>query len=140
MIAVSESTPGPIMINLATYVGSVKGGFLGSAVATFAVVLPSFVIILLVMVIFRRLMHEPCVKAVIDGLIPCVIGIISAVGGYMMLRCCFATGTDWTPDFKALLLTLFLAFLMFGSKPVFRRKMSPITLILVSAVLGIVFY
>ena len=139
MIAVSESTPGPIMINLATYVGSVKGGFLGSVVATFAVVLPSFVIILLVMVIFQRLMKNPYVEAVINGLIPCVIGIISAVGGYMMLRCCFATGADWAPDFKALFLTAFLALLMFGSKPLLRKKLSPIMLILISAVLGILF-
>ena len=48
MIAVSESTPGPIMVNLATYVGSSQGGFLGAVIATAAVVLPSFLIILLV--------------------------------------------------------------------------------------------
>ena len=49
MIAISESTPGPIMVNLATYVGSSQGGLLGAIIATLAVVLPSFIIILLVM-------------------------------------------------------------------------------------------
>ena len=49
MIAVSESTPGPIMVNLATYVGSSQAGFWGSLIATTAVVLPSFIIILLIM-------------------------------------------------------------------------------------------
>ena len=48
MIAVSESTPGPIMVNLATFVGQSQGGLLGAIIATLAVVLPSFIIILLV--------------------------------------------------------------------------------------------
>ena len=55
MIAVSESTPGPIMVNLATYVGSSQAGFLGAVIATLAVVLPSFVIILLVMIALKNL-------------------------------------------------------------------------------------
>ena len=48
MIAISESTPGPIMVNLATYVGSSQGGFFGALLATLAVVLPAFFIIILV--------------------------------------------------------------------------------------------
>ena len=55
MIAVSESTPGPIMVNLATYVGSSQAGLLGSFLATLAVVLPSFVIILLIMIVLKNL-------------------------------------------------------------------------------------
>ena len=54
MIAVSESTPGPIMVNLATYVGSEKAGILGSLIATFAVILPSFIIVLLITVLLKR--------------------------------------------------------------------------------------
>ena len=53
MIAVSESTPGPIMVNLATYVGSAEAGFLGALVATLAVVLPSFMIILLITALLK---------------------------------------------------------------------------------------
>ena len=53
MIAVSESTPGPIMVNMATYVGSSQAGFWGALVATTAVVLPSFLIILLVCVLMK---------------------------------------------------------------------------------------
>ena len=53
MIAVSESTPGPIAVNMATFVGSAEGGFLGSLVATLGVVLPSFIIILLIFVIIE---------------------------------------------------------------------------------------
>lgn len=54
MIAVSESTPGPIMVNLATYVGASQAGFLGAMVATFAVVLPSFLIVLAVTAVFIK--------------------------------------------------------------------------------------
>lgn len=59
MIAVSESTPGPIMVNLATYVGSSQAGFSGALIATTAVVLPSFIIILLVMVLLKKLLKNP---------------------------------------------------------------------------------
>ncbi len=54
MIAVSESTPGPIMVNLATYVGSSKAGILGAIFATFAVVLPSFIVILIVTALLKK--------------------------------------------------------------------------------------
>ena len=55
MIAVSESTPGPIMVNLASYIGSSQAGFPGAAAATLAVVLPSFLIILLVTAVLKNL-------------------------------------------------------------------------------------
>ena len=57
MVAVSESSPGPIMVNMATYVGSLKGGILGAVIATVAVVLPAFMIILLIMVLLRKLLQ-----------------------------------------------------------------------------------
>lgn len=58
MIAVSESTPGPIMVNLATYVGSNQGGLLGAIIATLAVILPSFFVILLLMVALKTLLKK----------------------------------------------------------------------------------
>ena len=66
MIAVSESTPGPIMVNLATYVGSSQAGLPGSAIATFAVILPAFIIILLIMVLLRAVLQNayPCNRSV----------------------------------------------------------------------------
>ena len=72
MIAVSESTPGPIMVNLATYVGSSQAGFLGAVVATLAVVLPSFLIILLVTALLKTALKNKYVQAVLRGLKPCV--------------------------------------------------------------------
>ena len=78
MIAVSESTPGPIMVNLATYVGSSRAGFYGSLVATLAVVLPSFIIILLVTALLKAVLKNRYVQAVLRGLKPCIVGIILA--------------------------------------------------------------
>ena len=71
MIAVSESTPGPIMVNLATYVGSNQAGFWGAVVATLAVVLPSFFIILLVTALLKSALKNKYVQAVLSGLKPC---------------------------------------------------------------------
>ena len=63
MIAVSESTPGPIMVNLATYVGNSQGGILGSVLATLAVVLPSFVIILVIMALLKNIIKNETTSA-----------------------------------------------------------------------------
>ena len=76
MIAVSESTPGPIMVNLATYIGSSQAGFPGALIATIAVVLPSFIIILLIMILLKKLLKNPFVQAILRGLKPCIIGIL----------------------------------------------------------------
>ncbi len=137
MIAVSESTPGPIMVNLATYVGSAQAGFVGALIATCAVVLPSFVIILLIMVLLKKALKNPYVQAILRGLKPCIIGIILATGIYMILRNCFPqTAVDWT----ALIMTAVLAVAYFGSRKIKKNGISPIGLIGISAVAGIVVY
>ena len=136
MVAVSESTPGPIMVNMATYVGSSQAGLLGSLVATTAVVLPSFLITLLVTVLLSSALKNRYVKAVLQGLKPCVIGIILATGLYMILQNCIHTDSS----FSSLFLTGVLSFIMFGTKPILKKKISPITLIAISAFLGIIVY
>ena len=75
-VAVSESTPGPFAINMATYVGSEKGGILGAACATLGVVLPSFIIILIVAKCYDRFKQSKLVKGAMSGLKPAVIGMI----------------------------------------------------------------
>ena len=70
MIAVSESTPGPIMVNLATYIGSNQAGFLGAVIATLAVVLPSFLIILLVTALLKTALKNKYVQAVLKLISP----------------------------------------------------------------------
>ena len=140
MIAVSESTPGPIMVNLATYVGSYQAGFIGAFVSTLAVVLPSFIIILMVTVSLKTALKNKYVQAILRGLKPCVIGIVLATGLYMVFNNCFTSLFDFKINLKSLLITLIL----FGTIHVFKhykkKNISPISLIILSAILGIIIF
>lgn len=140
MIAVSESTPGPIMVNLATYVGSSQAGFFGAALATAAVVFPSFLIILLVTAALKTALKNRYVQAALRGLKPCIIGIVLATGVYMTVNGVLSRSGTAGPDIRSLILTVILAGLMFGSRKLFKKKMSPIVLIAVSAVCGMAAY
>ena len=139
MIAVSESTPGPIMVNLATYVGSSQAGILGSMIATLTVVLPSFIIILLVTALLKTVLKDKSVQAVLRGLKPCMIGIIFATGVYMILRNGIVIH-DSTILIRPLVLTLVLGAIYFGSRKMKKGGISPILLICISAVAGIAAY
>lgn len=140
MIAVSEMTPGPIMVNLATYVGRSQAGFLGAFVATFAVVFPAFLIMLLCMFVFNSLMKNRCFNSVINTLKPCVVGLILAVGIFMTAEAFFDLRGDGAFDTKALLITILLAAAAFLPSVFGKKKISPITLIVLSAVLGVVVF
>lgn len=140
MIAVSESTPGPIMVNLATYVGSSQAGLPGAAIATFAVALPAFLVILLIMAVLKNFMKNQYVQAVLGGLRPCIIGIILATGVSMLMSHCLPLAEGAAVDMRAVLVTGILAAVMFGAKPVLKRKASPILLIVIAAFLGIAVY
>ena len=139
MIAVSESTPGPLMVNLATYVGSNKGGFLGALIATTAVMLPAFFIIIFIMVFSKSLIKNPYLQAALRGLKPCVIGVILATGVYMILGNCNII-TKNSVDYTAVLITCVLALIYFGSRKVFKKGLSPIGLICLAAVVGLAVY
>ena len=140
MIAVSESTPGPIMVNLATYIGSRQAGFGGAIISTTAVVLPSFLIIMLVTVLLKTALKNKYVQSVIRGLKPCVIGIVLATGIYMVLKNCFGTISAIKVDLLAMIITIILVVSMVGYKQITKTKMSPIALIVLSAMIGIVVY
>ena len=135
MLAVSESTPGPVGINMATYVGREAGGIFGAFCATFGVVLPSFVIVLIVAKCFDRFRNSRIVKGCMSGLKPAVIGLIGAA--------LLSTGaTVFFPDgFSAenismpgLLVpaAIFILMLVLALK-----KVHPILIIILSAALGI---
>ncbi len=139
MIAVSESTPGPIMVNLATYVGGSQAGILGSLVATLAVVLPSFIIILLVTALLKTILKDPRVEAVLRGLKPCMIGIILATGVYMIVRNGIVI-RDGALLIRPLILTVVLGTIYFGFVKIKKGGISPIMLICLAAVAGIAAY
>ena len=140
MIAVSESTPGPIMVNLATYVGSSQAGMLGAIVATLAVVLPSFIIILLVTALLKTALKNKYVQAALRGLKPCVIGIVLATGIYMVFGNCFGAISSVTVNVQAITITALLVASMFGYKHFAKKKLSPILFIIISAVAGMAVY
>lgn len=139
MIAVSESTPGPIMVNLATYVGSSQAGIPGALIATIAVVLPSFIIILLVTALLKTVLKNPYVQAVLRGLKPCMIGIILATGVYMIIRNGIVI-QEKVILIRPLILTLMLALIYFGSRKISKNGISPIMLICISAIAGAALY
>ncbi len=140
MIAISESTPGPIMVNLATYVGSCRAGLLGGIVATFAVILPAFIIIILIMVMLKSLQGNKYVQAILRGLQPCIIGIILATGCVMLIKSSILPMLSDTKDYRPVLIACILAIAYFAPRRVFSKKPSPILLIMISAVLGVLTY
>jgi chromate transporter len=126
------------MVNLATYIGSSQGGILGAAVATFAVVLPAFLIIVLLTALLRNIMKYRGVKAVLSGLGACVMGIVFTTGLSMVWGGVAPTesGMDW----RAVAVTVILGAVMLGFKPITKKKLSPILFIVISAAVGIVAY
>ena len=140
MIAVSESTPGPIMVNLATYVGTSQAGIPGAAIATLASILPAFLIILLVMAVMKHTLKNKYVQAVMRGLQACVIGVITAVGAYMLYQNALRPAAEGEADIRPLAVAAVLAVLYFGSRKVkfMKKGLSPIMLIWISACIGII--
>lgn len=134
-VAVSESTPGPFAINIATYVGSSQAGVPGAMCTTLGVVLPSFVIILVVAKCYMAFKQSLAVRGMMSGLKPVVVGLIgSAVisfalavffpGGFLLSN--FATLKFWVA-----------AVLFGGALFMALKKVHPIVIILISAAVGI---
>ena len=140
MIAVSESTPGPIMINLATYVGSTQGDVIGALIATLAVILPSFIIILIIVKLEKKLLENQYIQAALSGVKPCIIGIIGATGAYMILQHVFPAFPGGTADTIALVITAVLTVIYFGSRKITKRGISPVALIGLAALAGVLVY
>ena len=143
MIAVSESTPGPIMVNMATYIGASQGGILGSFIATLAVALPAFIIIILVTALLAMVMKNKYVQASLDGIKASVIGIIITTGAWLIINN-LGPVPYGEADIRAIIITVVLAALYMGLNRVLKKNkkktISPIMLIGIAAVIGVVAY
>ena len=150
-IAVAESTPGPIAVNMASFVGAVKGGeamgaggsFFGAALATLGVVLPAFVIIRLIASVIKGLLKYAGVNAFLSGIRPVVVGLIAATGACMALSVICGIGKigdAFRFDYKAAVIFVAVALTAFVYKKIKKKRISAIYLILLSAVLGMIFY
>ena len=144
MIAVAESTPGPIAVNMATFVGASQGGLLGSAVATLGVVLPAFVIMLVIAALLKNFLEYKGIKAVMRCIRPCAIALIlgTSVTLFMSTILGIKGGISGGihPDIKGLILLALIFAISFAIQKIKGKKPSPILMIGISALLGIVFY
>jgi chromate transporter len=144
MIAVSESTPGPIAINMATFVGSSQAGVLGSICATFGVVLPSFIIILLIAMVLHNLLKIKAVNSFINGIKPSIVGLISATFITLFLSNIFGISsleeTKLIFNYQGLIIFVIVVGTSIAYKKIIKKAVSPILLILLSGILGILFY
>lgn len=132
MVAVSQVTPGPIGINCATYAGYLAtGSILGSAVATISLVLPSFIIMMLLIMFMAKMKNNKIVDSVMSLLRPTVVGLIAAAALLLITEETFGVGyRDWT------------AWLIFIGAFIATKwlKLSPILMILSAAVVGLIIY
>ena len=142
-IAVSESTPGPIAINMATFIGASQGGILGALLATIAVVLPAFIIILLIASLIKGLLKFAGVQAFLSGVRPVVCGLIIATAINLFISVVFglkAIGQSFSFDWRALVIFSVVVIVSILWKRFRKKSISPIILILISAVLGMLLY
>ena len=144
MVAVSESTPGPVGINMATYVGYTVGGFGGAVLATLGVLVPGTVIVLIIAGMLARFRGNRYVDAAFYGLRPASTGLIAAAGvsvvGVALLNTALYEETGRLLDLvsvKAVILAAVLWVLTNVVKP--TKKLHPVVFIAASAVVGIAF-
>ena len=128
MVAVSESTPGPIGINMATYIGCELYGVMGGILVTFATVLPSLIIILVIAKFFDKYQEKPLVKSVFTCIRPVSAGLI-AVAAYEVLK------ISVIQVFSIQRLFIFLVALVL----LLRKKTSIIFVMILGAIAGILF-
>ena len=138
-IGVCESTPGPIAINMATYVGSSTGGILGSMVATLGVVLPSMIIIILVATLLKTLTKNKHFTNALAGIKPVVLGLIFSTGLILLVKAIgYKILTSFDFDWKSFMILGIITLLYILYQKIFKKKPNTILLIIVSAVLGII--
>lgn len=154
-IAISESTPGPFAVNIATYVGTtvgdgiggVAGAILGGICATTGVVLPSVIIIIFIVKLFSKHMQKPAVQEVFTGVRSSVSGLLLSVFITLLLTVLFGISSIWEGGAEAdfigiglFAVLMVLANTKFKTKSGKPKKLSPIIIIVISAVAGLLLY
>lgn len=138
-IAIAESTPGPFAVNIATFVGFEQAGVLGAVIATFGVVLPSFIIILIIAKLFTKFATNKYVQGFLKGIRPIVPGIILSVAFVFILRAVFSIEDLHFSDFT-FEIGSFAIFLVIFIISRYWKRAHPIYIVIISAVLGLVVY
>lgn len=126
MLGIAQITPGPIAINTATFVGYETAGILGGVMATFAVVLPSFMIVLTISYFFDKFKDSKVLENIFKGLRPIVLGLVASAA--------VDIGTEVFVDYKSVAIALIIFALI-----TFKR-VNTIALIMLAGVMGVLFY
>ena len=136
-LAISESTPGPFAINMATFVGVNEFGILGGIVTTLGVITPSIIIIIIIYKVYEKFIKNKYVQAAMHGIIADVCGMIFLIALELFYKEIFKTvNEELFFDYKALIIISVLGIL----KLIFKKKVTPVMLIGISAVLGLIAY
>lgn len=136
LVAISQMTPGPIGINAATYVGfTTTDNVWGAMIATFAVVLPSFILMLTISRFFLKYRKHPAVEAVFSGLRPAIVGLLASAALVLMNTENFGSPTTGTYSFIISVVIFTAAFI--GTK---QFKVNPILMIVVCGIAGLLLY
>lgn len=136
IVAISQMTPGPIGINCATYVGfTTTGSVWGSALATGAVMLPSFVLMLTISRFFLKYQKHPVVEAVFSGLRPAVVGLLASAALVLMTKENFSSPTEDLYSFVVSCIIFVVSFV--GTR---KFKVHPIAMIVACGVAGLLLY
>lgn len=139
LIAVSESTPGPFAINIATFIGS-KDGILGSLFATLGVITPSVIIILFIASLFQTFASNKYVRKIIKGINPLIIGLILSTGLWFLIsNIVFGYSQyEYSIQFDWVQICLFVG--LYVINKLFKGKMHPVFLIIIAGLCGVVIY
>ena len=141
MIGVSEVTPGPIAINMATYVGSTQAGILGSVICTVGVVLPAFVIMLLISILLKKFMKNRYVQSALHGIKFVAVALIAASAltlfADVLLPYNLGSSVSITPNGTAIKIFILIVAGYFLLKIILKKKPGPISIILMSAIIGL---
>lgn len=134
-VALSESTPGPLAVNMATFVGMRTCGVLGAIIATLGIILPSFIIILIIAKCFEKYEKSKAVGGIMSGLKPAVVGMIGAAFISVARTVFFPSGVS-VSAFSDVSFWVFLGLFAVTAALAFK-KVHPIKIIILSAVIGI---
>ena len=143
-VGVETVIPGPIAVNMATYIGYEQGGFLGAVLATIGVVLPSFVIILVVAACIKNLLKYPPVKTFIASMRPALGGLIVSVAVTMALAVFLGIDTvstiNLTFDWRTLVVLAVVIAIPIIWKRIKKKEFSSILLVVISGVMGMLLF
>lgn len=138
-IGVCESTPGPIAVNMATFVGSDQAGVFGSICATLGVVLPSFIIILIIAMISGKFLKNKYVQRALKGIKAVVLGLIISTGIIFIIKTFgFVSLNEFNFNLISTIILVLLFIIYYGYSFIRKKKINAILLIGISAVLGII--